>query len=71
MNFLARHPEAASRLRAACDGLWSDVLPCLENEDAVGPRANPFKARYGPQFGGGPDAELRRFLDPETTTFSR
>jgi arylsulfatase len=39
-------------------------LPRLENEDAVGPKVNPFKARYWAQFGGGPDDALRKRMDP-------
>lgn len=41
-------------MRAAYDKWWDDVLPALENEDAVGPQVNPFKEWYWRQFGGGP-----------------
>ena len=30
----------------------AEVLPALENEDAVGPKENPFKILYREQFGG-------------------
>ena len=43
-----------ARLRAAYDRWWQEVLPCLENEEAVGPKINPFKERFWKQFGGGP-----------------
>jgi arylsulfatase len=41
-------------MSAAYDKWWDEVLPCLENEDAVGPAVNPFKELYWKQFGGGP-----------------
>ncbi len=64
-NLLADHPEAAAELRSAYDRWWAEVLPCLENEDAVGPKVNPFKERYWKQFGGGPDEALRKQMDPD------
>ncbi len=63
-NVIAEHPDVASRLRAAYDDWWRDVLPRLENEDVVGPKSNPFKDRYWAQFGGGPDQALRDRMDP-------
>jgi arylsulfatase len=54
-NVITGHPEAVARMRAAYDQWWSEVLPALENENAVGPKVNPFKAAYWKQFGGGPD----------------
>jgi arylsulfatase A-like enzyme len=54
-NVIAEHPEVVARLRAEYDGWWESILPCLDNEDAVGPAVNPFKALYWQQFGGGPD----------------
>ncbi len=59
-NIAREHPEIVNRLRAAYDAWWAGVLPRLDNEDAVGPRINPFKERYWKQFGGGPDAETLR-----------
>ena len=46
--------RAVKELDAAYDKWWDEVLPCLENEDAVGPAVNPFKELYWKQFGGGP-----------------
>jgi arylsulfatase len=63
-NVLSEHPEAAAKLRAAYEQWWSGVTPLLVNESAIGPKINPFKARYWQQFGGGPDEELRRKMDP-------
>jgi arylsulfatase len=54
-NVIGEHPEVVARMRAAYDQWWSEVLPAMENEEAVGPKINPFKARYWQQFGGGPD----------------
>lgn len=53
-NVLARHPDLARQYRTAFDAWWQQVLPRLENEKAVGPKVNPFKAEYWKQFGGGP-----------------
>jgi arylsulfatase A-like enzyme len=51
VNVLADHSEVVSELRAAYDRWWSEILPALENENAVGPAVNPFKAAYWEQFG--------------------
>ena len=56
-NIINEHPQIVSRMRAAYDEWWSEILPALENENAVGPRENPFKELYWKQFGGGPDAK--------------
>jgi arylsulfatase A-like enzyme len=50
-NVIADHVEIAKKLRAAYDDWWESVLPCLENEDAVGPKSNPFHELYFKQFG--------------------
>lgn len=50
-NVIAEHPENAKLLRAAYDDWWQGVLPHLENESAIGPKENPFKAIYRQQFG--------------------
>jgi len=63
-NVIDRHPEAVAGMRAAYDRWWAEVLPALENEDAVGPKVNPFKALYWQQFGGGPDERLLQQMDP-------
>lgn len=60
----AQHPEVVRELEAAYDRWWTSVQPQLVNEDAVGPRVNPFKELYWKQFGGGPDAETLRQMDP-------
>jgi len=63
-NVIDEHPEEVARLRQAYDRWWQEVLPCLENEEVVGPKVNPYKARYWKQFGGGPDEALSIQMDP-------
>ncbi len=53
-NVIDKHPEAVAKLRAAYDKWWTDVQPLLVNEDAVGPKVNPYHELYWKQFGGGP-----------------
>ncbi len=53
-NVIDQYPQQVAVMRKAYDQWWSEILPCLENEDAVGPEVNPFKALYWKQFGGGP-----------------
>jgi len=48
----ARNANVVSRLQGAYDRWWEEVLPCMENEGAVGPPVNPFKAAYWKQFDG-------------------
>jgi len=36
------------------DRWWAEILPCLENEDAIAPAVAPYKELYWKQFGGGP-----------------
>ncbi len=51
----SQHPEIVSELDTAYSAWWDSVQPQLVNEDAVGPKVNPFKELYWRQFGGGPD----------------
>jgi arylsulfatase len=53
-NVIAEHPALVAAMRTAYEEWWKEVLPCLENETAVGPKVNPFKERFWKQFGGGP-----------------
>lgn len=64
-NVAADLPAVVQKLEAAYDRWWTEVLPCLENEEVRGPRINPFKELYWKQFGGGPSPELLRQMDPE------
>jgi arylsulfatase A-like enzyme len=54
-NLVGEQPAMVAKMEAAYDQWWQEVLPGLENEDAVGPKVNPFKAAYWKQFGGGPE----------------
>jgi arylsulfatase len=47
----AANPGVAGALNAAYDKWWAEILPCLENEDAVPPAQNPYKVLYEKQFG--------------------
>ena len=53
-NVIEQHPDVVAQMRKAYDRWWEEVLPALENENAVGPKVNPFKEWYWKQFGGGP-----------------
>lgn len=53
-NILDEQPEMVAKMRQAYEQWWNEVLPALENEDAIGPKVNPFKEAYWKQFGGGP-----------------
>ena len=63
-NVLDEHPGVARELAAAYDAWWASLPPLLVNENAVGPKVNPFKELFWKQFGGGPSEELRRLMDP-------
>jgi len=63
-NVIAEHPDVVARLRAAYDQWWEEVQPLLVNENVIGPKINPFKELYWKQFGGGPDEELLKQMDP-------
>jgi arylsulfatase A-like enzyme len=57
----ASHPDVVKELDAAYDKWWDSVQPQLVNENAVGPKVNPFKELYWKQFGkeAEPHAEAR------------
>ena len=45
------HPDVVKELDAAYDKWWDSVQPQLVNENAAGPKVNPFKELYWKQFG--------------------
>lgn len=57
-NVITDHPDVVASLRAAYDTWWSETLPLMVNEDAVGPKINPMKELYWKQFGGGPNKKM-------------
>jgi arylsulfatase len=63
-NVISQHPEVVVSLRAAYDKWWSETLPLLVNESALGPQINPMKELYWKQFGGGPDAKMLEKMNP-------
>ncbi|MES2791953.1 MAG: arylsulfatase [Planctomycetota bacterium] len=69
INVIQEFPDVVTNLRAEYEQWWQSVQPLLVNEEAVGPKINPFKELYWQQFGGEPDAELLKKMDP-TQAFS-
>ena len=63
-NVLAEHPDVVAKLRAAYNQWWEEVQPLLVNENAVGPKMNPFKELYWKQFGGGPTEAVEKKMNP-------
>ena len=60
----AQHPDIVKELGATFDKWWSDCLPLMVNEKAVGPKINPFQERFYAQFGGSPTPEDLAKMDP-------
>ncbi len=50
-DILKENPEVAAKMQAQYDRWWKEVLPLLENENAVFTGENPFKVAYRKQFG--------------------
>lgn len=61
----ASQPAIVSELAASYDRWWTEIKPMLVNENARGPRINPFKELYWAQFGGGPTPEDLQQMDPD------
>ena len=49
-DVLAEHPEIAKELQAKYEAWWESLQGDLVNEEAIGPKINPFKERYWQQF---------------------
>lgn len=64
-NVIAQHPEVVKELSAAFDQWWSECLPLMVNEQAMGPAINPFQEIYYRQFGGSPTPEALARMDPK------
>jgi len=64
-NVIAEHPEVAKELGAAYEQWWSECLPLMVNEKAMGPRINPFQELYYKQFGGSPTEKDLAKMNPE------
>lgn len=56
MNVAREHPEVVAKLEKEFDGWWVSLKPLLVNEDAPGPKTNPFHDLYWEVFeGNGPN----------------
>lgn len=64
-NVIAEYPEVVASLRTTYDLWWSETLPLLVNENAIGPKVNPMKELYWKQFGGHPDAAMLDKMNPQ------
>jgi arylsulfatase len=51
-DIAAKRPETVAEMSAAYDRWWDEVLPGLENENAVPPPVPPYVELYRRQFGG-------------------
>jgi arylsulfatase A-like enzyme len=58
------HPEVVQELSSAFETFWSEALPMMVNEKAVGPSINPFQQLFYQQFGGSPTPEDLERMDP-------
>ena len=67
-NVAAAHPAVVAQLAREYDAWWTAARAGMVNEQAVGPRLNPFAARYWQQFGGEPDADDLRIMEPSQRT---
>jgi len=64
-NIANLKPEVVAELSAVYDQWWSSLKGQITlNENAVGPKLNPFAERYWKQFGGGPTEEDFKRMDP-------
>ncbi|MSU73466.1 MAG: arylsulfatase [Opitutus sp.] len=61
----AGHTDVVARLRTEYDVWWKSARPLMVNEQAVGPRLNPFKEDYWKQFGGGPTEQELYIMEPQ------
>ena len=64
-DMAASQPAVVNDLAASYDRWWTEIKPMLVNENAKGPRINPFKELYWAQFGGGPTPEDLERMNPD------
>jgi hypothetical protein len=50
-DLAAQSPAIVKRMNAAYDAWWGEILPCLENVNAVPPAVAPYKELFRKQFG--------------------
>jgi arylsulfatase len=64
-DIASEKPEIASQLSKVYDQWWTSLHGQVSlNENAFGPKLNPFAEKYWKQFGGGPTAEDYQRMDP-------
>jgi len=66
-DIAAQHPDIVAKLDKAYDQWWTEILPCLENEQAykTAPQTPPFFEQYYKQYDGpGPNNVPRGTLKP-------
>lgn len=64
-DIAAEKPGVVARLSKAHDEWWASLKGQIDvNEQAVGPKLNPFAELYWKQFGGGPTQEDYERMDP-------
>jgi len=68
-DMAAQQPDVIKELDAAYEKWWNSVQPQLVNENATGPKINPFKEQYWKQFGGGPDEAMLKEMDPAANSW--
>lgn len=65
-NISPDKPEVVKTMLASYDQWWDSLKGQIDlNENATGPKLNPFAEEYWKQFGGGPTAEDLARMDPE------
>jgi arylsulfatase len=60
----SQHPGIVMEMQDAIDKWWQECRPKMINEQASGPKLNPFAVRYWNQFGGGPTESDYKRMDP-------
>ncbi len=60
----AQHADVVKKMSADYDAWWKAARPLMVNENAIGPKLNPFKEQYWKQFGGGPTPEEAHIMEP-------
>ncbi len=60
----AQHADVVKKMSADFDTWWQATRPLMVNEQAIGPKLNPFKEQYWKQFGGGPTPEEAHIMEP-------
>lgn len=64
-NLAAEKPEIVKQLSGVYDQWWDSLKGQYDiNENAVGPKLNPFAEKYWKQFGGGPTPGDLERMDP-------